>query len=808
MLPEDEDDELPAGQDDGPITEPKSAKGWLSAIEQSEKSFRDYHDRCDKISKLYADMARLATDQRDREFQMFWANVEVLRPAIYSRPPVPVVVPRFKDRKPVPRKASELLERSTVVAFDLDDIDGTMKLVRDDLVLTARGAPWVRYETKAESDSETERCCVEHVDRKDFLHELARKWPDVGWVAKRSWLTKREMRKRFRKTSGDAYLNCEYIIQKEDKANAAADRAAKAGVWELWSKTHNKVVWVAPGCDKLLDEGKPHLKLEGFFPCPKPAYATVQPRSLMPVPDVLFYKDQLEEINELTGRISALTGAIKVRGFYPAGSGEVGDAIERALKSLDDRQVMVGVSNWAAFGAGAAKDTIVWLPIDMIITTVAALIEQRRQIIDDVYQITGLSDIMRGATDPNETLGAQQLKSQYGSIRIRERQAELVRVARDVVRIVAEIMSENFRKETLLDMSQMDIPTDADIAKQVREIEKQADEVEKGVRRQVEQAQANPQFQQMVEQDPEQAQQMRDQLMQQAQEQLQGLQKQAEKIGKTVTIDQIMKLLREQRIRPFVLDIETDSTIQPDEDAEKQRRSEFLGMLGTLLPQLGQMVQTMPGSEVLAGEVLKFGLGPFRAGRELEGAVDEFVEQMKNRAGQPQPNPEAEAAKAQQEIEQQKLASEQQRTQAETQMKAAEIQAKMQIEVMKAQTERENAAFERESKQQENNAKLQQISAQMQRDEQKGELEIQKLQMDLVARREELELKRQSAEIDAAAKVQQADIAAQSAQQQAGIQAETAEREAEQSERSFEQQTALNAQQARQKAIQQSEGPR
>ena len=44
----------------------------------------------------------------DREFQMFRANLEILKPSVYSRPPAPVVVPRFKDRKELPREASEL----------------------------------------------------------------------------------------------------------------------------------------------------------------------------------------------------------------------------------------------------------------------------------------------------------------------------------------------------------------------------------------------------------------------------------------------------------------------------------------------------------------------------------------------------------------------------------------------------------------------------------------------------------------------------------------------------------------------------
>jgi hypothetical protein len=129
------------------------------------------------------------------------------------------------------------------------------------------------------------------------------------------------------------------------------------------------------------------------------------------------------------------------------------------------------VSNFAAFGGSG--DPIVWLPIDMIATTIAGLIEMRRQIIDDVYQIVGLSDIMRGSTEAEETLGAQQLKSQYGSIRIRDKQHELVRVARDATRITAEIMAEEFSRETLLALSQMKLPTDAEIQKQVRAIEMQ-----------------------------------------------------------------------------------------------------------------------------------------------------------------------------------------------------------------------------------------------------------------------------------------------------------------------------------------------
>ena len=84
----------------------------------------------------------------------------------------------------------------------------------------------------------------------------------------------------------------------------------------------------------------------------------------------------------------------------------------------------------------------------------------RKQVIEDIYQIMGMSDIMRGATDPSETLGAQQLKTQYGSTRTRDKQQELVRLARDLVEITLEIITEKFDEVTMIEMSQTQLPTE------------------------------------------------------------------------------------------------------------------------------------------------------------------------------------------------------------------------------------------------------------------------------------------------------------------------------------------------------------
>lgn len=631
---DDDIDDLADGQP-GPDKEPKSAKAWLALITEAEKTFKDYHDRADNIDKLYANLGRLASTTRDRQFQLFWANVQVLGPSVYSRPPIPVVVPRFKDRKPIPRIASELLERSTVVTFELEDIDSVMRLIRDDLIRLARGCAWVRYEASSKDNNFSERVCIEYVDRKDFLHDPARTWKEVDWVDKISYLTRQEMRKRFKKTSGDVYKDASYEQRKDDHTE---DNKLKAKVHEIWSKSQNRVVWVSEGCEKLLDDGAPHLNLDGFFPCPRPVYATTEARSLKPVPDMVFYKDQLEEINELTARIGALTDAVRVRGFYPAGAGEIGDAIEAAIKSTSDNQVLVPVANWAMIGSGGVKDMIVWLPLDMIATTITQLVELRKQLIDDVYQITGLSDIMRGSTVASETLGAQELKSQYGSVRIKDRQSELVRIARDITRISAEIMAENFQPKSLLEMSQMDIPSNADIEKECAPIKQQLARVQHDAQT----AMQDPETQQMAQQNPQHAQQV----MQQVQQQIGQLNQQIQACYSKPTIEKIMALLRSQKLRPFVLDIETDSTIAPDENANKQRVTEFVTAIGGYMREAMPLVETMPQAAPMVADVLKFAASQYRVGRDIEGSIDEFADNMKQLAAQPKP-PNPEAVKAQ-----------------------------------------------------------------------------------------------------------------------------------------------------------------
>ena len=255
-----------------------------------------------------------------------------------------------------------------------------------------------------------------------------------------------------------------------------------------------------------------------------------------------------------------------------------------------------------------------------------------------------MADIMRGVTDPNETLGAQQLKTQYGSSRIRDKQGELARLARDLVEITSEIMCSDFEFTTLMQMSQMEIPTLAEQDQKILAIQQQLAMMTMQAQQQMQQQQAAPQAQGMAQASaPNQSPQLQQQFTQ--------MQGNLEDEQAKPTQEAIAQFIKDYRTTAFVLDIETDSTIQANEDAEKQRRAEFMGMMAQLLPQLAALIAQEPGSAEFCGELLKFSVAPFRVGRSLDGSVDNLIQQVEaqasQRVGQPDPKTQADQQKVQ-----------------------------------------------------------------------------------------------------------------------------------------------------------------
>jgi hypothetical protein len=71
------------------------------------------------------------------------------------------------------------------------------------------------------------------------------------------------------------------------------------------------------------------------------------------------------------------------------------------------------------------------------------------QVKQQIYDITGISDIVRGQTNANETATAQHIKGQYASLRLKSMQNEVSEFAQELIQIKAQIMCKHFSPDTL-----------------------------------------------------------------------------------------------------------------------------------------------------------------------------------------------------------------------------------------------------------------------------------------------------------------------------------------------------------------------
>lgn len=450
------------------------ASKWQIELELAKKTDKDWLERGKKIVKRYRD-ERSGVVEQGKRYNILWSNIRTLLPAVYAKKPQAEVSRRFKDADPVGRVASEILQRS--LQFEIDqysDYDSSIKNAVLDRLLCGRGIAWVRFEPaespeavetgEAQAEPQIyedienvlpyETSPVDYVYWEDFRHSPARTWEEVTWVARRVYMARKEGEERFGEAFKDVPLSHVPLgIDEMKKEGAAtgpeADAMKKAKVWEIWDKSNKQVYWYAEGYPKLLDARPDPLGLDTFFPCPKPLFATLSTDTLVPVPDYSLYQDQARELDELTQRIWLLVKAVKVVGVYDASQ----TGVQRMLNEGVDN-TLIPVDTWAQFGEkGGLKGTVDFLPLEMVLTALNGLYQAREAAKQVIYEVTGLSDIIRGASVASETATAQQIKSQYASLRLKEMQMDVARFASDLLRIKAQIMSDLYRPETLIAMS-------------------------------------------------------------------------------------------------------------------------------------------------------------------------------------------------------------------------------------------------------------------------------------------------------------------------------------------------------------------
>lgn len=449
-----------------------SAAYWQDEIAAAEKELDKFQTQGKKVIERFLDKSRGSDLAETQSLNLFHSNIVTLRSMLYGQTPKVDVSRRYEDSEDdVARVASEILERclNNDIQFTDDTFSEAIRSSLDDFLIPGLGQAKVRYEPKFGVDVMgqevivSETAPVDYIHWKDFLWSSgARTWSEVRWVGFRTYVTESEATEKWGEEIAKqlSYSNKKERDERDRTITTNTAESRFAPIWEIWCKKSRTVYWWSKGLDKLAGEQPDPLKLLHFFPCPQPMMANITTGSMVPKAEYTFAQDLYVQIDTLTTRIAMLGKACKVVGVYDKSS--VG--VQRMLNEGTDNE-LIPVDNWAAFAEkGGIKGQVDWLPIEQIAAVMSQLTALRDQTIALLYQSTGLSDILRGSTDPRETKGAQELKSKFASTRVQALQDMFAKFASDLQKIKAEIMSKHYQPQTLITQSNIMSTPDAALA--------------------------------------------------------------------------------------------------------------------------------------------------------------------------------------------------------------------------------------------------------------------------------------------------------------------------------------------------------
>ncbi len=606
-----------------------TAQYWQMELESADQAEKDWRERGRAVVARYRDERNSDSFGAGiyKQFNILWSNTETMKGALFARMPKADVRRRYNDNNPITRQTAIVLERALQYGNEVYSADKPIKAALEDYLLPGRGVVWVVYEPilmketiKVESTDEfgnmimidqeeeriaDQRCYFEYVNWEDYRESPAKRPEDVYWKARRHLLTRDELIEKGFKNASNIPLNWS-PEPTEGYQEDYSEVFSRAEVWEIWDKYKEKRYFVSKGYNEILAEDDDPYGLEKFYPCPDSLVAIRTNETSVPIPEFTLYQDQADELDRITTRISNLIEGLKRRGVYDASVPELSHLADAGDNDFVPSENFAQLAAKGGLGAVFQQEDIA--PIAQVL---AGLYQQRNQVLDTIYQITGISDIIRGSTKASETATAQQLKAQFGSMRMRKKQSEIAEYIRDLFRIKAELIAEHYEPEMLATMTAL-----------------------------------------------------------------------------TIT-PEMMQILRDDKLRSYSIDIESDATVFTDEEEEKKTRIEFLSSFGSYLERAVAIATKAPDLTPLAFQALRFLMGAWKVGRNFEDIIDQTeatllqqAQAMKQAGPQPTENERIAAQKMQTEMAKEQL---------KQQGKLADIQARERATGNKVSTEAQSS---------------------------------------------------------------------------------------------------------------------
>lgn len=626
---------------------------WKNQIDAALKWRDSFDKKGEKIIARYRDEDRYDSDRR---YNILYSNTETLQPVVYSSKPRADV--QAQDSKSIAnRKGAEVIELAIDYCIDNTDFDGKARTAITDFLLAGMGQMRPKYQAitgkeeipyngeattdevvtrdgfqyRIEEKVVFEKVDYEYVHWKDFIFPESATWEEVPWVAFRTKMTYEEAEASFGEKA-DTLVYSEYYTDNKKKKESAIK---KAEIYEIWDKVNGDQIFFADCYNSApIEINEDPLGLDGFFPVPKPLFSITTSGTLLPVPFYAMYEDQARELNEINDRMFAMISNMKRRGFYDASITEMAN-----LPSMGDN-TFYPVKDWQNFATkGGMAGAMQLEDITGYANILQILQQSRAQLLEDIYQIIGISDIRRGQTDPRETLGAQKMKGRYGTIRISTYQRKVAEFMRDLLRLTGEIIIKQFSPETIAMITNKSLETIKDSEDSTKIVE--------------------------------------------------------------VGVSDLIEDLRSKEPINIKVDIETDSTIIEDQEEDRLAMTEAIAALTEFSNIAGGLMGTI-GQEATAKILLSI-VQKFKLGRGIQQDVTDYIEKIRKEGLPEQKSEaeviaEAEVKKkemdtniqmakiqADQTVEVAKLQLARETLMIESQLKAGDLQVKQQANLLKAE---------------------------------------------------------------------------------------------------------------------------
>jgi hypothetical protein len=476
----------------------ETAAHWLRWLRDAKRSAEDefWCDVKPAYREYYKDVEDLTETEAMKNstvkrFPIFWSSIQTVAPAYYSQTPKTIAKVRFDIEDDVARTGAKITERLSEYLLDLGPFDDVMKasvldfLVADRactrVILEEREAEvevktpiQIQYDAAEEPHAylqdgtevfgiealpdeqggfyyiskgkEVRRHIVPvAVPYDEILHTpQAKSQDEITEVAFKFSLPEDDAREMFPEAQ-NLPLKSAGTDDKEDKDKVKSTATKYLEGWEIWCLTTKKVYWVCEDYKEgvLRSEDDPY-NLRNFFPCTKFFIGTKRRKSMYGRPAYIQLRGLINQIHETSERLRKLINAARRRALA---DGTVKDLMQ-LIQSDENEFIFVPNLN-QIIEKGGLGNLIQYLPmaeLNEAISQMAQLIDRFKQ---EFFELYGVPDVVRGSSDPMETLGAQQIKTQSLGLRFSYPIGQVGELARDTIELMIDLSLNAYTDDEL-----------------------------------------------------------------------------------------------------------------------------------------------------------------------------------------------------------------------------------------------------------------------------------------------------------------------------------------------------------------------